>query len=176
MKQSKAEVKKRQNKILELFQSSDALQVSEISGILGVSEITIRRDFDYLEKKGYITRFHGGAKLNLSHIDISPESHKKEDLHGNEKMLIAKTVASMVQERDTVFINAGTTTLEVIKSIKNKHIRVITNNAAAIDHVSGGNLEFICTGGVYNEASKSFIGELSTSLIQKYMRICVFWV
>ena len=177
MKQSKVEVQKRQNRILELFQNSDALQVTDVSKLLNVSEITVRRDFDYLEKKGYITRFHGGAKLNLNRVDVFPKFENKGEQHGNEKSLIAQVVSGMIHDHDTVFLNAGTTTLEVIKCIKEKHVRVITNNAIAIGVIPGGNLEFICTGGVYNENSRSFVGDLSTPLLNKvYANVCVLGV
>ena len=177
MKQSRAEVQKRQSRILELFQNHEALQVAEVSRELQVSEITVRRDFDYLEQKGYLTRFHGGAKVNPGRIGNYPKFESKGAQHEAEKAQIARVIAPMIHEHDTVFLNAGTTTLEVIKCIKEKHVRVISNNAIAIGAIGGGNLEFICTGGVYNEKTRSFAGDLSMPLLNRvYANVCVLGV
>ena len=77
MKQSQAEVQKRHQRLLELFNTHGSLQVSDVSKILNMSELTIRRDFDLLEKKGYIVRFHGGAKLASATAEMAPVFENK---------------------------------------------------------------------------------------------------
>lgn len=160
-----------------MFQTNDALQVSEVSQALNVSEITVRRDFDYLEKKGQITRFHGGATLNASHNGNSVLHDSRDDLHSREKQLIARVVASLIGENQTVFMNAGTTILEVFKAVRSKHIRVVSNNALAGGVIGGSSIEFICTGGIYQEKTRSYVGDLATPLLCKvYADVCVLGV
>ena len=132
-------MQKRQNQILEMFHGNDALQVSDVSQILRVSEITIRRDFDYLEKKGYITRFHGGATLNTSREGISPYTEGSPLLHSREKQMIALAVSSLLEDNQTVFMNAGTTILEIFKAVRSKHMRIVSNSALA-----GSVIEAMC--------------------------------
>lgn len=177
MKQSRAEVQKRQNQILEMFHGNDALQVSDVSQILRVSEITIRRDFDYLEKKGYITRFHGGATLNTSREGISPYTEGSPLLHSREKQMIALAVSSLLEDNQTVFMNAGTTILEIFKAVRSKHMRIVSNSALAGSVIGGSSIEFICTGGIYQEKTCSFTGDFSTPLLSRiYADACVLGV
>ena len=74
-------------------------------------------------------------------------------------------------------MNAGTTTLEVIRRLANKGVTIITNNALAFHAVSGGNCELISTGGTFNAVSNSYDGELATGIVQKtYAEYCVLGI
>ena len=177
MKQSQAEVHKRHQYLLDLFQVHGTLQVAEISKQLNVSELTIRRDFDALEQKGYIVRFHGGAKLISSNTDLTPGFENKDTMNQLQKQQIAKVISRYIKNKDTVFLNAGTTTLEVIKSIKNMDVTIITNNALAFSALGDGDATLISTGGEYNKRNKSYNGPLATVLFHKvFATVCVLGV
>lgn len=177
MKQSQAEVQKRLQQLLELFETEGSLQVSDVSKLFNMSELTIRRDFNVLEKKGYIERFHGGAKLISAAIEKAPVFETKEPMHQNQKHRIAKVVSNFINEKDIVFFNAGTTTLEVIRCVKDKDITIVTNNALAISALGDGLATLISTGGEYNKRNQSYTGALATNLINKvYSTVCVLGV
>ena len=72
MKQSKAVVQQRQYQIRRLFVERNSLQIAEVSKILGVSELTVRRDFSVLEQEGFIRRFHGGGQLLSGDLPNAP--------------------------------------------------------------------------------------------------------
>lgn len=177
MKQSQAEVHKRHQQMLELFNTHGSLQVSDVSKTLGMSELTIRRDFDTLEKKGYIVRFHGGAKLVSPLAEAAPVFENKGTMNQIQKQQIARVASQFIQDKDTVFLNAGTTTLEIIKAIKDRNITIITNNALACSALGDGKAILISTGGEYNNRNKSYTGALATTLINKvFATVCLLGV
>ena len=161
MKQSQAEVQKRHQRLLELLNESGSLQVTDASRLLNMSELTIRRDFNALEKKGYIVRFHGGAKLISSNIEATPVFENKGTMNLLQKQQIAKVISQFVKSRDTVFLNAGTTTLEVVKCLKDMDVTIITNNALACSALGSSAATLISTGGEYNDHNKSYAGALN---------------
>lgn len=177
MKQSRAEVNKRHQQLLELFRAHGTLHVTEVSKQLNMSELTIRRDFDTLEKKGYIERFHGGAKMLSANLETAPLFENKGTMNQLQKQQIAKVVAGYIHERDTIFLNAGTTTLEVIKCIKNMGVTIVTNNAIACSIVGSGPATLISTGGEYNYHNQSYTGVMASHLINRVLAtVCVLGV
>ncbi len=166
MKQSRAIVRQRQQQIFHMFEQEQTLYVAEVAKQFNLSELTIRRDFEFLASKGLVTRFHGGARLNVS-IEQTPEFSSKDSLNHHQKQLIAKVAANHIRDNDTVFINAGTTTLEVIKLIRNKTITIVTNSAPASEILINTPAKLICTGGEFNPKNRAFSGPLATNLINK---------
>ena len=176
MKQSKAAVQQRHRQILDNFNQSPSWRVSDLSKRVGVSEITIRRDLEALEAAGILIRHHGGARL-ADQVALQPEEKRADDGRLIQKAQIADIAADMVGDHSTLFINAGTTTLEVIRRVCRKSIRIITNNTLATSIVGEGPAELICTGGEYNPRTYSFIGELAMPLLNKvYASTCILGV
>lgn len=177
MKQSRAVVMQRQYQIRRLFLEHQSLQVSDISKLLGVSELTIRRDFIALEAEGFIERFHGGGRLVSHNLPNAPLYEHKDMLRQRQKQQIAHYIASLVSENDTVFLNAGTTTLEIIKAINNKKVIIVTNNALACTVVDGTAASLISTGGEFSPQNKSFTGIMAVQLVQKMCaQVCILGV
>lgn len=176
MKQSQAVVQKRHQTILDLIEKKQNIQVSETSKALGVSELTIRRDFDLLASKGYLIRYHGGARQLESTLHTAP-FFNKNSMNRVQKEQIAKVAASFIFDGDTVTLNAGTTTLEVFKAAMDKKATIVTNNATACVLLEEANLSLVCTGGEYNAKNNSYAGPLSTALISKmFSNICILGV
>lgn len=177
MKQSLATVRKRQQQILEYFNQENNLGVSELSDRLGVSELTIRRDFSYLEKKGLITRYHGGAqKVDNPNLKIL-NYDEKHTQNFEIKRKIAEATTALIKEQDTLFINGGTTTIEVIKLLSNRDITIVTNHVEAFTICNDGKAKLICTGGEYNPVTKSYSGLLATSFLDKMVaKVCILGV
>lgn len=177
MKQSKAVVQQRQYQIRRLFVERNSLQISEVSKMLGVSELTVRRDFSLLEQEGFIRRFHGGGQLLSGNLPNAPFYEYKDSLKQRQKQQIAHYISRLIQEKDTVFLNAGTTTLEVIKAINHKSVMIVTNNAPACTVVDGSGASLISTGGEFNPQTRSFTGIMAVQLIQKMCaQVCVLGV
>lgn len=166
MKRSKAAIQQRQQEILTIFEQQPVLYVSDLAKQFNTSELTIRRDLETIASKGLITRFHGGARLLTSPEPVL-EFSSKDSMNQPQKHMIAEVAATFINEQDTVFLNSGTTTLEVIKNIKDKAITVVTNNAPASEILVDTAAKLISTGGEFNSKNKSFSGPLATNLINK---------
>ena len=167
MKQSLATVRKRQQRILDYFENETNLGVTDLSQRLGVSELTIRRDYTYLESKGLVKRYHGGAQRveNANQGIVNYDDKHTQNLATKKK--IAQAVISYIKDNDTVFINGGTTTMEVIKLLTNKEITIVTNHVAAFTFFNQSKAKLFCSGGEYNPVTKSYSGPLATCFLDK---------
>ncbi len=87
--------------------------------------------------------------------------------HTNEKQKIAEKAASLIGDDEIIYINSGSTVLYFIQALKNKHIKIITNNAGAIGCKKNKDVELVLLGGEYREQSQSFVGIITIENIQK---------
>ena len=148
----------RRNLILEKLQEEKRVVVSELSQLYSVSEETIRRDLDKLEKEGLAIKSYGGAVINEDFsIDLPFNVRKNQNVTGKQKM--AEIVASLVSEGDHIFLDASTTAVFVAKALKDKErLTVITNSMEILlelSDVSGWNI--ISTGGVMKDGYLAFL-------------------
>ncbi|NCB00542.1 MAG: DeoR/GlpR transcriptional regulator [Spirochaetia bacterium] len=157
----------RQRQIIDIINRDQVVQVHELSTLFEVSELTIRRDLDHLAKSGLVERTHGGATVRRT-LPIEPAFAEKSLEQREEKILIAHKAASYINDGDTVFINSGSTTYEVIKALKDKQITIVTNNIDATRVLHEGALfSLILLGGVYRMRSHSVSGAFSSSVVNQ---------
>ena len=166
----------RRNLILEKLQTERRVVVSELSQLYEVSEETIRRDLDKLEKEGLATKSYGGAVINENvSIDLPFNIRKNQNVGGKQKM--AEIVAEMVQDGDHIFLDASTTAVFIAKALKDKErLTVITNSMEILielSDVSGWNI--ISTGGVMKEGYLAFLGSRTEEVIRSYYVDKVFF-
>ena len=159
----------RRNLILEKLQAEKRVVVSELSQLYSVSEETIRRDLDKLEKEGLATKSYGGAVINEDvGIDLPFNIRKNQNVQGKQKM--AEIAASMVNDGDHIFLDASTTAVFVAKALKEKErLTVVTNSMEILlelSDVSGWNI--ISTGGVMKEGYLAFLGARTEEVIRSY--------
>ncbi len=159
----------RKNRILEKLQEEKMVVVSELSDIFGVSEETIRRDLEKLEKEGYATKSYGGAVLkeNVS-IDLPFNVRKNQNVAGKQKM--AEIVASLVQEGDHIFLDASSTAVFVAKALKvRQKLTVVTNSMEILIELSDvSGWDIISTGGVMEGNYLAFLGSRTENAIRSY--------
>lgn len=159
----------RRNQILEKLQIEKRVVVSELSQLYEVSEETIRRDLDKLEKEGFATKSYGGAVINEDvSIELPFNIRKNQNVTGKQKM--AEIAASMVQDGEHIFLDASTTAVFVARALKEKKsLTVITNSMEILlelSDVSGWRL--ISTGGVMAEGYLTFLGSRTEEAIRSY--------
>jgi len=155
----------RQATIYSLARQKGVIRVAELSELLGVPEMTIRRDLELLEKKGLIERTHGGAIYN-DKIGLEPQFAQKSALRQAEKRAIGQLAASLIEEGDTIFVNSGSTTIEFLKQLNTPRVKVITNNPLAPIHINSETLSVILTGGEMRRESFTLVGELAIKAIK----------
>lgn len=154
MKSKKSIVDKRREDILNYLIDEETLTSKELSEKFDVSEITIRRDLDFLQSTGKLQRFHGGAKINqdIDAADLILEEKKER---------IAKKCAEFIADNDDIFINSSSTALMVIKYIKNKRVNIITNNAKAPYIEIDPLVNIILTGGNVSHPKNAMTGSFA---------------
>lgn len=167
MRKSQYVIQQRQQDLLALLARNGRMMVGELSDQLQVSDITVRRDLDLLSRAGVVDRFHGGGALPGSMVLSNPYFTEKMDLCIHEKARVAAAAAALVADGETVTLNAGTTTLEVIRLLKDRDVRIITNNAMASSVHLDGRAELICTGGAYNDETRAYTGEYTSHALNK---------
>lgn len=159
----------REKMILELLKSKNIVKTSEIIKKLGVSEATARRDLDLLEKKNLIKRVFGGAILNdnknfSNDLDIKT----RKTINKEEKTKIAKFAASLIEDSDCIYLDAGTTTLEMIKFIKAKDVKIVTNGLNLIDELERYSFTFYLVGGKIKTKTSCTIGHSAKEFLKLF--------
>jgi len=152
-----------------LIQQKKTVRVSTLSELLGVSEITIRRDLERLEEQGVLERTHGGAILT-QRMQQEPLYVQKERLQIEAKRAIGHAAAQLISPGETIFVNSGSTTRQIFPHLGHiPHLRVITSNAAAIVELGTHTetLELIVVGGTYRWQSNSLVGPLALATISR---------
>lgn len=155
----------RQRQILDLVYTDGVVQVQDLSERFHVSVLTIRRDLDLLASEGLVERTHGGATLRRT-MPVEPAYSQKALEFPVEKRSIGEAAAALISEGDTVFINSGSTTLEVIRALRHHAITIVTNNMDATWIANEDSaFRLILVGGVYRTRSHSVSGSFSQPLI-----------
>ena len=140
----------RLDKILKILEENGYTTVKYLTDTLSYSNATINRDLTLLESKKLVKRSYGGVELEKNKsIPLVFRYHKMK----NAKMKIAKMAASLIEDGDTVFIDATTTTQYMGHYLENKkNINVITNNMALATYLGDIGIKVICLGGSVVEA------------------------
>ncbi len=157
----------RQKRIIETLKSDGSVWVSKLSQELGVTEETVRRDLEKLEKQEALVRTHGGAiPIVESNREMSLE--KRKHLNADAKEKLAKEAVKYILPGDTVFLDASTTTFYMAKELKNlKDVTIVTNSIRIVAELAGtANLKVISVGGLVS-ANQSFVGTLATNYINE---------
>lgn len=159
----------RRNLILEKLQDEKKVVVSELSTLFDVSEETIRRDLDKLDKEGLATKSYGGAVLNENtSLDMPFNVRKKRNMQG--KQIIAELVSDLVQEGEHIIVDPSTTAVAIVKALKSrKRLTVITNSIEVLVELSDvSGWDIISTGGTMRENYLALVGPKATDAISSF--------
>jgi len=154
----------RQQRILEIADEHGVVRVNELSKLFAVSVMTIRRDLVTLEEQGLLRRSHGGA---VSRRRFQRESNydQKGKRNRSEKEAIGRLAATLIEPGETILVNSGSTTLELLRHLPEIELRVITSNAGAVSALMSSRIECIVLGGVYRHRSNSFVGAFAVQTL-----------
>ena len=146
------------NEILNILAERKRADVTELSALLQVSLVTIRKDLDYLESRGFIVRKQGFAALNDSD-DVSG----RLAYHYEEKKKIAAKAAELVSDGDTVMIESGSccAILATVLAETRKDVIIITNSCFIADYLRQyHNISVVLLGGIYQKESQCLVGPM----------------
>ncbi|WFR55163.1 DeoR/GlpR family DNA-binding transcription regulator [Anaerocolumna sp. AGMB13025] len=159
----------RRNKILAMLQRDSRVVVSDLSASFNVTEETIRRDLDKLEKEGFAKKTYGGAIINESlNVDLPYTVRKKANV--TNKQYIAEIISSVIEDGDHIMMDASSTAVYVAKHLKNKkNITIITNSIEILLELSEvAGWKVLSTGGTLREGSLSLVGYQAEKMITNY--------
>ena len=159
----------RKNEILNKLRAEQRVLVSELAVHYGVTEETIRRDLDKLEKEGYATKTYGGAIWgNSTKTDLSHTIRNKTNVEA--KTAIAAIVSQMVQDGDHLMLDDSSTALYIAKQLKDKKdLTIVTYSVEIMVELSGTEgWTLVSTGGKLKPDSMAFTGNQVPSVLSKY--------
>jgi DeoR/GlpR family transcriptional regulator of sugar metabolism len=150
------------------LQNQGNIGVSELASRFGVSPMTIRRDLEYLEARQLASRTHGGALLAGDMASEWPHRFKTH-AHSVEKQRLAVVATSVVRPGSTIILDAGSTTLEIGRRLKEiKPLTVVTNDIIiARELADEDGITVICTGGEVRRDVYSLDGPFTEWLLQQ---------
>lgn len=158
--------------IRALLEKTPTLRIGQIAQILYVSEATVRRDVDSMEKDGLLKRVYGGVTLNKEDMPLTLRSFQ----HADEKDEIGKQAAGLVKDGQTIFIDSSSTALHILPYIKHKKdMMVISNSQKVIDTLAFTNNKLILTGGELIPRNLAYVGEIACRALDMYRPELVFF-
>lgn len=163
------DINERRSKIIEILNDQGQVRVADLSQRFGISSITIRSDLADLEDSGLLFRVHGGAINSYkSYCDMDLRQRLGSNLKA--KQLIARRAVEMINDRDTVMFNSGTTTLTVFRAIPaHLNLNIVTNSISIALEASGNpNFNVILLGGFVNPKYQFIYGDDAISQLKNY--------
>lgn len=154
----------RQNRILEILGKDNRTSVIVLSELLGVSSVTIRQDLNYLEAEGLLKRVHGGAVLKDGD-DLDNRLGKNYE----KKLRIAKKVASLVNEGETILIESGSANVLLARElVKIRKVTLMTTNVyIARQFRKNEQANIVILGGIYQHDSETLVGKITRACIDQ---------
>ncbi|MEO9497014.1 MAG: DeoR/GlpR family DNA-binding transcription regulator [Vibrio splendidus] len=149
----------RQRTILSLLSHQEVISISELVEQLDVSHMTIRRDIVKLEASGKVVSVSGGVQLAQAlHRELSHDA--KVEQQANEKVQIGKLAAQLIEKNATVYLDAGTTSLEIAHQLATREdLLIITNDFSIVAYLMNHSpCEIYHTGGKVDRENQSSIG------------------
>lgn len=159
----------RKNEILNKLRMEQRVLVSELAVHYGVTEETIRRDLDKLEKEGYATKTYGGAIWgNSTKTDLSYTIRNKTNVEA--KTIIASLVSQMIQDGDHLMLDDSSTSLYIAKQLKEKkNLTIVTYSVEIVmELASVEGFTILSTGGQLKPDSLSFTGHQVAETLSRF--------
>jgi DeoR/GlpR family transcriptional regulator of sugar metabolism len=159
----------RQHLIAEEIRRRGAMRVSELTELLGVSDMTIRRDLDVLAGSGLIEKVHGGATARRALSTDEPGFEPKSRRQFGEKEAIAEAASELVEPGQAIALSAGTTTWRLAHCLADvPDLTVVTNSmqvANVLHHQARPDLTVVLIGGV-RTPSDALVGPIAVTALR----------
>ncbi|WP_099224813.1 DeoR/GlpR family DNA-binding transcription regulator [Listeria costaricensis] len=159
----------RREQILNTLYKEKKVFVSALAESFDVTEETIRRDLEKMEREGIVTRTYGGATLNI-HTNEDLPYQTRGTINMEEKKAIARHVSEFINDSDTLMADTSSTAFEALRelAVQKNHLTVITNSVIALQEFSQNQFHLISTGGSLRAKSRSLVGPLSHEALKRY--------
>ena len=153
----------RQKYILEQLRANGDVSVEKLAKELDVSLMTIRRDLQKMSAEGQIERYHGGAVIKSEEPYV-----KKAVSHNEEKLAIAKKAVDMIKDGNCIFLDAGTTTFQMVPLLEQFHnLTIVTNDFEIAYKVARMKFDVIIIGGMLQKTTSCMFGMMTNDALQQ---------
>ena len=168
-KHAKAMIDDQERKLLSLLQKDEHISIDGLARALYVSPSTVRRKLDVLQRKGLITRTHGGAKLNNQN-SFYPSFTFRVHQNSFEKKQMALAAIKLIKDGDLIFLDGTTSAFFIAEYLAEfKNIRVITNGIDTLSQLAKYNVTAYSTGGLVQEQNPSvLVGHYAEQMLNSF--------
>jgi DeoR/GlpR family transcriptional regulator of sugar metabolism len=154
-------------RILQLLETRDSVQVTELAESFSVSEVTIRSDLAELSRRGLVARVRGGVRpLQRGQSELGFDFRLR--LEVERKQAIARAAAAMVGDGEAIALDASTTAYYLALELRDKRELVVVTNgllvAASLADAPG--IQVLVTGGMLRLSAMSLVGDLGADLLR----------
>lgn len=158
----------RRDLIIDELRRQDEVSVSGLSELLGVSDVTIRKDLQQLEDQGYLTRVRGGAVFS-GRGQLELRFAARQQLSLEEKRRLAQRAVDYIRPGATIFLDGSTTVFQMTRLLRHiQGLTVITNGLyAALELSFAPEITTIVVGGILRKQSSSLVDLLSPELLRR---------
>ncbi|MFT8348434.1 DeoR/GlpR family DNA-binding transcription regulator [Clostridium saccharoperbutylacetonicum] len=159
----------RYNIILQELKVKGIVSVTDLVKLLDASESTVRRDLNSLDSEGLLKKIHGGAiSIDESASKYDYKVNIRQSLNVDEKSEIAKYSASLIEEGDVIYLDAGTTTELVIDFISTNNITAVTNGIVHAKKLLERGIKTFIVGGELKAITEAIVGTTAVEELKKY--------
>lgn len=161
----------RHNKIVELVLDKGQVTITDICTMFDISEMTARRDLNVLDRQGLVRRVHGGAVTNLGR-SYEPPFQTRTVKNQEAKISIGLKAAELIYDGDSIALDVGTTTLEIVQGLRGKRNLTIVTSCLQIANKIVDQLSLdidarlILAGGIVRPRELSMIGPIPAQVYQ----------
>jgi DeoR/GlpR family transcriptional regulator of sugar metabolism len=157
----------RRSRLLEMVRQRGFASLPELAGELAVSESTVRRDLDFLEKSGEAKKTYGGVfytgpSPKLPHFDM------RQAAHWEEKRLIGRRAAELIEDGDAILLDGGSTTYELAQCLVGRPLQVVTNSLPVANlFASSDAADLVIVGGDIHSRTGVTLGPYAVEMLSK---------
>jgi DeoR/GlpR family transcriptional regulator of sugar metabolism len=156
----------RQRVIVEHLQDAGRVSVTDLVAATGASDMTIRRDLDYLAAQGVLKRVHGGA-VSAMPSGLEPPFAARATAATGAKQAIAKLAAEQIRDGETVVLDSGTTALEVARLLRDRTVTVMPLSLQVAQELMGApGIRLLMPGGEPRPGELAMVGPLTLASLR----------
>jgi DeoR/GlpR family transcriptional regulator of sugar metabolism len=157
--------------ILNRIHTKGVINIKDIVRELDISETTVRRDFERLEKLGKLKRVQGGATLHndpglLDNAELT--MREKRLINPAEKQLVAQLAAEVVKDGESIFLDVGTSFLPLAQILFSRQVKIVTPNTLLLNFPRVPLASIYVTGGQYHPHYSMFYGPIAKDFLERF--------
>ena len=159
----------RHARIMEALSRQKSVSLAELCKLLDASESTVRRDLFALDESGLLTKVRGGAiAIGESYSTAEHNIEEKAGLFVEEKTAIARYAASLIEDGDFIFLDAGTTTEKMVQFIPSRSVTFVTNAFITAKELASRGFRVLITAGEVKASTEAIVGTGAVLTINHY--------